>query len=140
MSDEAQPDAATETTDEAQPEAEAVETEAGVTDVTDADHFPRSYVQELRKESAGYRERADAASRRLFTALVAADGRLQDATDMEYSAELLDDAQKLDEAITDLVKRKPHLKSRIVTGDVGQGHRGEPAGEVNLLALLRGDR
>ncbi|MEE3066617.1 MAG: hypothetical protein VYA67_22190 [Actinomycetota bacterium] len=67
---------------------------------------------------------------------MAADGRLQDATDLEYHAEFLDDSQKLNEAITDLVERKPHLKARKVAGDVGQGRR-DTADTVDLAALLR---
>ena len=45
----------------------------------DGDTFPRSYVERLRRESAGYRERANTAdtyARRLHTELVRATGRL----------------------------------------------------------------
>ncbi len=47
----------------------------------DPETFPREYVKKLRKESAGYRERAqqaDTYAQRLHTALVAATGRLAD--------------------------------------------------------------
>jgi hypothetical protein len=50
------------------------------------DMFPREYVEKIRKESAGYRDRAktadarvDELTRALFTARVAATGKLADA-------------------------------------------------------------
>jgi hypothetical protein len=51
----------------------------------DAENFPREYVEKLRKESAGYRDkaktgesRAEEPSKRLHAALVTATGRLAD--------------------------------------------------------------
>jgi len=58
-------------------------------DFGQADSFPRDYVERLRKENAGYRqkgkdaeERSDALAKRLHTALVAATGRMQAAEDL----------------------------------------------------------
>ncbi|WP_024444373.1 hypothetical protein [Mycolicibacterium iranicum] len=102
--------------------------------------FPREYVEKLRKESAGYRERAqqaDVLAQRLHTALVAATGRLADPTDLPFDAEHLDDSDALNAAIDALVERKPHLKSRRVVGDVGQGAGAVKAGQVNLAEILR---
>lgn len=102
--------------------------------------FPREYVEKLRKESAGYRERAqqaDQLAQRLHTALVAATGRLADPTDLPFDAEHLDDPDALNAAIDALVERKPHLKSRRVVGDVGQGAGSVKAGQVNLAEILR---
>ncbi|MCZ0731886.1 hypothetical protein OY187_27920 [Mycolicibacterium iranicum] len=102
--------------------------------------FPREYVEKLRKESAGYRERAqqaDQLAQRLHTALVAATGRLADPTDLPFDAEHLDDPDALNAAIDELVERKPHLKSRRVVGDVGQGAGSVKAGQVNLAEILR---
>ncbi|WP_245905964.1 hypothetical protein [Mycolicibacterium palauense] len=106
----------------------------------DPEQFPREYVQQLRKESAGYRERAqraDQLAQRLHSALVAATGRLQDPTDLTFDESHLDDPDKLKAAIDDLVTRKPHLKSRRVIGDVGQGAGGVKAADVNLADMLR---
>lgn len=104
------------------------------------DTFPRTYVEQLRKESAGYRERAqraDQLEQRLHTALVAATGRLADPTDLPFDVGHLDDADALTAAIDELVERKPHLKTRRLSGDVGQGAGGAKAGDVNLADLLR---
>lgn len=112
----------------------------GATTEDDPETFPREYVQQLRKESAGYRERAqqtDQLAERLHTALVAATGRLQDASDLPFDQAHLDDADMLSAAIDELLERKPHLKSRRVVGDVGQGAGGVKAGDVNLAELLR---
>lgn len=135
---------------EADTESEnAGQTEAGVDgdeDGTDseidsnADTFSRAYVEKLRKESAGYRERAQRAddlAARLHTALVAATGRMADPTDLAFDAAHLDDADALTGAIDELLTRKPHLASRRPFGDVGQGNRGGTAEPVNLADMLR---
>ena len=106
------------------------------------DTFPRDYVEKLRRESAGYRERAkrvDELERRLHVALVRADGRLADPEDLEFNAEHLEDADALEAAITDLVDRKPGLRSRKYGGDVGAGKRGTANTKpVDLIELMRG--
>jgi hypothetical protein len=64
----------------------------------DADTFPRSYVERLRRESAGYRERAQTAdtyAKRLHLELVRATGRLADPTDLEFDEKHLDDPDAL---------------------------------------------
>lgn len=89
----------------------------------EGDTFPRSYVERLRRESTGYRERANAAdqlAQRLHTELVRATGKLADATDLAFAEEHLDDPGALAAAIDDLLTRKPHLASRRPTGDIGQ--------------------
>ena len=105
----------------------------------DPDTFPRSYVEELRKESARYRERAKAAddlAQRLHTALVAATGRLADPTDLPFDEAHLEDAEALSAAIDALVAAKPHLADRRPRGNVGQGAR-PSADSVGLGGLLR---
>lgn len=109
-----------------------------------AETFPRSYVEKLRKESQGYRERAkaaeanlDAALRELFTARVAATGKLADAEDLPYDAELLTDDDKLTEVVDELIKRKPHLAARKVSGSVGQGVTGTKDEPFSLLGRLQ---
>lgn len=140
MSDEQQPDAATDTTPfaEDQPDVETGDTEA--------DKFDREYVQKVRDEAKRYRlsakaeaERADAHAKRLFVELVRASGKLADPRDMPFVAELLDDSGKLDEAIDALIAERPHLKARtVITGDVGQGRRGTSADCPSFSGLLRG--
>ncbi|MDN6537105.1 MAG: hypothetical protein L0K73_09920 [Corynebacterium variabile] len=66
------------------------------------DTFPRAYVEKLRKENAGYREKAkrtEALERRLHHALVAADGRLADPSDLPFDAAHLDDPDALAAAV-----------------------------------------
>lgn len=89
-------------------------------------------------ELAAATERADKLARDLFAARVAATGKLADATDMPFDAALVDDADKLSEAIDALVKVKPHLASRRpVWGDVGAGEAdAKPAGGPTFADLL----
>lgn len=118
--------------------AEPDNPEVGTTD-DEPDTFPRSYVEELRRESGKYRQRAQAGdvyAQRLHTELVRATGRLADPTDLPFDAEHLDDPDKLAAAVDDLLARKPHLASRRPLGDIGQGAT-QSAGNVDLAALLR---
>lgn len=82
--------------------------------------------------------RADKYGRALFTAQVAATGRLADPADLPYNAELVDDADALTAAIDALVEAKPHLRSRKPVGDVGQGQtKATTNGPVDLFARAR---
>jgi hypothetical protein len=104
-----------------------------------AETFPREYVEELRRENGRYRQRAQAAddlANRLHGALVAATGRLQDPTDLTYDSAHLDDATALDSAIDALLTAKPHLASRKVFGNIGQGPS-VPTDSLSLSGLLR---
>lgn len=75
---------------------------------------------------------------RLLTALVEADGRLQDPTDFPFNPDFLDDKDSLTEAIGNLIETKPHLKKRRVGGDIGAGNRGDSAPEVpDLINIIR---
>lgn len=104
--------------------------------------FDKKYVTKLRKESAAYREkakRADDLEKHLHTALVRLDGRLADPEDLEFDAEHLDDGDKLAEAISDLITRKPGLKKQQLSGDVGAGKRGtEKKPTTDLLSIIKG--
>lgn len=119
---------------------EDAEQEVEETTEEEPDTFPRSYVQELRDESARYRQRAgqaDTLAAALWTANVAATGRLADPTDLTMPA----DADPLDPevvtaAVDELLGRKPHLANRRPTGDVGQGATGH-ADTVDLAGILR---
>lgn len=106
-----------------------------------ATSFSRTYVEKLRRENAGYRERANRAdelAQRLHTALVAATGRMADPTDLAFDAAHLDDDDALTTAIDELLSKKPHLATRRPFGDVGQGRRGSASeAPVNLADILR---
>lgn len=127
---------------------EIVETEGAETEEVETppegDTFPRDYVERLREESAGHRTRAKAAEeaveplqQRLHAALVAASGRLADPSDLPFDAAHLDDEAALTTAIDALLESKPHLASRRVVGDVGQGEGSDSApGAVNLGGML----
>ena len=125
-----------ETTEETAVEPEVVETDD---EQTEPDTFPRKVVEDLRRENATYRtraQRADDLATRLHTALVAATGRLADPTDLPFDESHVDDAEVLTAAIDDLLTRKPHLASRKPSGDVGQG--ASASGEtVDLAGMLR---
>ena len=103
------------------------------------DTFPREYVEKLRKEAAGHRERAkrsDDLAQRLHTALVEATGRLADPRDLPFDESHLDDAGALSEAIDAVLADKPHLATRKPMGNIGQGV--SPVSEtVSLGGLLR---
>ena len=125
-----------------EPEEESTATPDTEEDQADdgADTFPRSYVERLRRESAGYRERAshaDAYAQRLHTELVRATGRLADPTDLDFDEAHLDDTDALDTAVDELLARKPHLASRRPTGDIGQGASSGTGSSVDLAAILR---
>jgi hypothetical protein len=154
MSDEVQPDAANDTAIDAANDTETTESHSPDVDAPDvaesaaegeSDTFDRAYVEKLRKESAGYRDKAktaeasaDSVSRRLHAALVAATGRLADPADLPYSADHLDDAGALTAAIDSLLEAKPHFASRVPRGDVGQGVKDSAPAQVDLLGRIRG--
>lgn len=80
----------------------------------------------------------DGMSLRLHEALVKLDGRLQDHTDLPFDPDALD-ADSIQEAITNLIEKKPHLKKRRVGGDIGAGNRGNTAPETpDLIGIIRG--
>lgn len=106
----------------------------------DAETFPRAYVEKLRQEAADARvraKRADDLARELFTARVAATGRLADPNDLPFDDALLADLPALEAAIDELLADHPHYAARRPRGDIGQGATGSDAGTVNLAGLLR---
>lgn len=72
----------------------------------------------------------------LFTAQVAATGRLADPTDLPYDEALLNDPKGLETALDTLLNHKPHLASRTPRGNIGQGVAGG-SDTVDLAAILR---
>lgn len=124
------------------PQNQAPDTAAG-----DPETFPRSYVEDLRRESASYRvqaQRADEATSRLAGMAVAqaTDGVLADPTDLTYDPATMADADgwpdptKITDAAKALLDRKPHLASRRPSGNAGQGARSSPE-PLDLAGLLR---
>lgn len=104
----------------------------------EGDTFPREYVEDLRKESAGYRTQLRTVQEQLHRALVEKSGALADPADLEFDAAHLDDPEALQAAIDAVIEAKPHLKARKFVGDVGQGGRTSAPAEVNLLGMLQG--
>ena len=109
-----------------------------------AETFPRSYVEKLRKESQGYRERAKAAdtraedlARQLFRLRVESTGKLADPDDLPYDADLLADDDKLNTAVDGLIAKRPHYAKRRVAGSVGQGVTGSREEPFSLLGRLK---
>lgn len=147
MSDNARPDAAKGVTKDAHADetgganALTAETVPGAPETQsdgNTDVFPRQYVEELRKESAGYRDRANALAKRLHRQLVAATERLENPDDLPFDAEHIDDADKLSTAIDSLLAERPYFAKRKVSGDAGQGPRGGNASAPsNFSDLLR---
>lgn len=102
--------------------------------------FSREYVEELRGEAAKYRTRAkhtEQVERRLHEALVRLDGRLHDASDLDFDPKRLE-GDGVEAAITALLEAKPHLAKRAPSGDVGAGVRGEVDAAPDLISIMRG--
>lgn len=120
----------------------------GNTDIpADGDTFPREYVETLRKESAEHetnaeaaKDRADALAKRLHTELVRATGRLENAADLPFDTDHLDDDDALSAAIDALLSDRPYFAKRKVVGDAGQGARGGNPEPFSLLDALKGKR
>lgn len=109
------------------------------------DTFPRPYVERLRARSAGYRTRANEAEaragaleRELFTERVRALDVLADPADLPYDADLLDDADALRDAVTELVGKRPHLRRRgVAGGETGAREHTDTTETTSLLGIMR---
>ena len=129
-------DTETETED---PADDPAEPEGDSASADEPDTFPRSVVEELRRENARYRTRAgqaDDMSQRLHLELVRATNRLADPSDLPFDENHLEDVSILDAAIDQLLAAKPHLASRRPTGDIGQGATSQ-TDTVDLAGILR---
>lgn len=102
----------------------------------DGDTFPRSYVEQLRTESAGHRTRATGMAEELHSLRVKSLGILQDPTDLP-PAEGLDTLDAVKAAAEDLVARKPHLRVRKIGGDIGQHEQQGGEQSPGLLGRMR---
>lgn len=99
---------------------------------------PEEGSGELESERAGDNEdRAiDAYRRRLFDALVAADGRVRDVSAVEYTPELVDDPDALAAKITSVIESRPEVGRNAAFGDVGAGESGD-APAPDLIDVIR---
>ncbi len=131
------------------PTTEPLEPEADPPEDTlepEPETFPRHVVEELRRESARYRDRAkhaDDLADRLMHATVreATAGILADSTDLPTTMDMLDedgfpDPELIANAARELVTRKPHLGDRRPRGDADQGPR-TTSTDVDLAGMLR---
>ena len=104
----------------------------------EGDTFPRAYVEDLRKESAGYRTRVRELQERLHRMSVEQTGSLADPADLPFDPSHLDSPEALQAAIAALLEAKPHLKARRFAPDAAaQGAKGTASGGVDLLGMLR---
>lgn len=106
----------------------------------EGDTFPREYVEELRREAAAARVRAqqaDVYAERLHVELVRQLGALADPTDLPFDPEHLDDPEKLRRDASALLMAKPHLAARVPRGNIGQGYQPEPPAAPSLTGMLR---
>jgi hypothetical protein len=138
-------DTVTAETPEGAPGAQPEGNTDNFTESGEGDTFPRSYVEELRKESGGHRtkakaaeDRADKLARQLHTALVTATNRLENPADLPYDAKHLEDSGELDAALDALLADRPYFAKRVVQGDAGQGSRGGHVEPFSLLSRLKG--
>lgn len=115
---------------------EAQESDSAAEDV-DAEEDTDPLVK-LQEELDDAEKRAETYAKRLHEALVRLDGRLADPKDLDFSLDHLDNPDALDEAIGDLIKRKPGLRARQLSGDVGAGARGnEKQAKPDLMQLMK---
>lgn len=112
--------------------------------------FERAYVEKLRKESAGYREkakRADEAATRLTDLVIAreANGILADPSDLLVHVDVDEltgedgfvDPAKVTAKAKELAKSKPHLRDRRPTGEIDQGAAVEDEEPESLMSMIR---
>lgn len=106
---------------------------------SDEETFNRAYVEDLRKESAGYRTQLRTAQEQLHRLQVEQTGKLADPADLAFDPAHLEDPEALTAAIDALLEAKPHLKRRaFAAGGAEQGAKGNPGGDINLVDLMRG--
>lgn len=103
----------------------------------ESETFPAHVVKELRKENATWRERTQAAEKRLHRALVEQTGRLADPDDLPFDATHLETPEALDKAIDALIESKPHFKARKTAGDIGQGYESSQQQPTDFSSLFR---
>lgn len=102
------------------------------------DTFDRAYVEDLRKESAGYRTQLRDTQEKLHRMMVEQTGKLADPSDLEFDPAHLDDPDALLAAIEALLADRPHLKARrFDPAGAAQGPKQGGGGQVNLADIMR---
>jgi hypothetical protein len=110
------------------------------------DTFPAETVRELRDELAKRRvkarEQTEAANARLLSAYTVADGRLIEPEALQLSDALLDDdgfidPTKVEAAIDDLLKAKPHYSAQRPITPIVQGVQPLATNDAGLFTLIR---
>ncbi|MDX1873986.1 hypothetical protein SBI67_17835 [Mycolicibacterium sp. 120266] len=97
----------------------------------------RREAKNLRERAKAAEARADELARALFTARVAATGKVENAAEIPFDADVLDDDDALTAAIDAAITERPYIKARKVSGDIGQGVRGDQTGPKDFSGLLR---
>jgi hypothetical protein len=112
-------------------------------DESEPETFPREYVSQLRDEAKSWRlkaAKADELQARLHAELTKADGRLADWQDLPFNTEHLEDPAKHAEAISQLLRDKPHYANRKPApgSTIHQGPVGTPvAPKPDLITGIR---
>ena len=109
---------------------------AGVEDPELAGEDPAAGVEDPELAGEDLAATLDATRRRLFTQLVAADGRVRDPETIEYAPELVDDPAALAARITAELETRPGIGRNSAGGDVGAGVTGDP-GPADLIDAIR---
>lgn len=123
-------------TEDATPEGDAESSQEEP--ASEADTFPRSVVEKLRVESAGYRTRVRDLEQQLHRMQVEGTGALADASDLPFDPSHLESPEALQAAIDALIEAKPHLKARRFAPDAAaQGPKTPASAPVDLLGALR---
>jgi hypothetical protein len=115
-------------------------------DDDDAQTYPARVVRDLRNENAKHRTRAKDAEARaeelgraLFISRVEATGKVENAAEIPYNADILDDPDAIAEAVDAAIAERPYIAKRKVQGSIGQGERGRHVtAPQDFSALLRG--
>ncbi|MHA3019524.1 hypothetical protein ACXPWS_04545 [Mycobacterium sp. BMJ-28] len=130
------------------------DTEDRADDTAVLDPATAEKLDKLRREARNLRDRAQAAearvteletvqsradelARALFTARVAATGKVQNPAEVPFDADLVDDSDALAAAIDAAITERPYIKARNLSGDAGQGERGNTTGPKDFSGLFR---
>ena len=124
-------------------DSDAAEDVSGVDSEDGTITYKRSDIEKLRRESKGYRDRAQTAetradelARALFTARVAATGKVENPNEIAYTADILDDVEAINQAVDEAISGRPYIKARSF-GPVGLGERSNSTGPQDFSELFR---
>ena len=131
------PDEGTAVSDDTSPIPDDTSTDGSQQPADNTDSFDRAYVEDLRKESAGYRTQVRELQQQLHRAMVEKSGMLADPADLEFDPAHLE-GDNLSLAIDALLQAKPHLKARrFDPAAAAQGPKPGDGGDVSLVDIMR---